>query len=178
MEATSEIPRLSTFEGTDGKARSATVRPRATFFPNVRDMDWDDIVRLARQTVRRGRRRRVRKLHRRQPVIELRPADHDDRPGPERELLELNRCAGRTALPFSCRREYGRPSAFTPRLNRVLPLVAVEPLPQAVGRRIGQRASGTAGSQIRSIANPCVPQTRCGLPVVWDSPKGAILRMR
>ena len=50
----SEIPRLSTFEGTDGKARSATVRPRATFFPNVRDIDWDDIVRLARQTLRRG----------------------------------------------------------------------------------------------------------------------------
>ncbi len=44
------------------------------------------LVRLARQTIRRGLRRRVRELHRREPLLELRQPDHDERPGPEREL--------------------------------------------------------------------------------------------
>ncbi len=113
MEATSEIPRLSTFEGTDGKTRSATVRPRATFFPNVRDMDWDDIVRLARQTVRRGLRRRVRELHGRQSLLELRPPDDDDRPRPEREPLEPNRPPVEQLTPsFLSTGNFRRPSRY------------------------------------------------------------------
>ena len=48
LEATSEIPRLTTFEGADGKARPST-QPRAVFVANWADVTADDLVRLAAQ---------------------------------------------------------------------------------------------------------------------------------
>ncbi len=115
--------------GDGRKARSATVRPRATFFPNVREMDWDDIVRLARQTVRRGLRRRVRELHGRESLLELRPPDDDDRPRPEREALELNRAPVEQLTPFPVDGKMDDLRHLLLGHERVLPLVAVEALP-------------------------------------------------
>jgi hypothetical protein len=49
LEATSEIPRLTAFEGADGKARPSTQPTRAIFVANWPDLSWDDLTRLAAQ---------------------------------------------------------------------------------------------------------------------------------
>lgn len=49
LEATSEIPRLTTFEGTDGKTRPSTQPTRAIFVPDGNALAWQDVVHLAQQ---------------------------------------------------------------------------------------------------------------------------------